>query len=102
MIKSILEALLGGTMEKMLKSNSGLTALNTFLLLGCLWISYQNFQDNKQNSMAIHDIKAALYYERHIKLPPLDDKHDESRNNVSQADVILSDNRVSGHKQENN
>ena len=91
-------------MEKMLKSNNSLTAFNTLLLLGCLWISYQNYQSNAKNTLAIHDIKAALFYARGIKLPPADDNsRNESGRHVALADVILSESKTgTSHKRENN
>ena len=54
-------------MEKMLKGNNSLTALNTILLCACFYLLY-NINDTvaKQGSN-IHNIQSALYWKLNIK-----------------------------------
>jgi len=105
MFKIIIDAFLGGTMEKMLKSNSGLTAINTILLLGLCWLSYENFQQNNERDKKIDHIQAALYY-NHIRTMPEKEMPSPSSDNSStklpRPDVVLADSRLGTEKQKNN
>lgn len=83
MIKLILEVLLGGTMERMLKHNNGLTAITAVLSAGSLYFGWANWQANAANARDIHNIKHALYYELKIDTDaadrPLDNRKREAK-----------------------
>ena len=90
MIKLILETFLGGTMERMLKHNNGLTAFNTLLAAAGLYIGYQNYQLNELNSKQITNIRHALYYKMGIQTDAPDKGSDqESKRSVINSDVAL-------------
>ena len=92
LFKIIIEELLGGTMEKMLKNNNGLTAFNTFLLAILVVLMYQEHKAAVTMQDQVTDIRHALYYKLNIRTDAPDKRgQDEQGKNDMFSDIMLAE-----------
>lgn len=84
-------------MEKMLKGNNSLTALNTILLCACFYMLFQINGVQTRQTDSIHNIQSALYWKLNIKtdapnLPSDNNNNNDSGNAYQHRDVLLANN----------
>ena len=90
LIKIILETLLGGSMEKMLKNNNGMTMLNTLLLAGCMYQIHQLDDGQTKQEKEMSQIRDAMFYKLNIRTDAPDRGNFPDETHIPIPDVILS------------
>lgn len=89
-------------MQKLLRGNNGLTAINTLLLIGVLFISYE--QNNKQAVVekSISEIQSVLRWKLNIEVQnKTHHSPEQSEHRSPVSDMVLVDTRTEARKENN-
>jgi len=99
LMKTLIDAILGGTMDKMLKNNTAMTGLSVILLCFGVWFGYVNHQDIMTLNTKFDHVQAALHYKLNIDTEQPYGNNDSSKAPMHR-DAMLANNKMTAVQKE--